>query len=153
MTEIPTDEGKLYLATILDLFSRKLLTSPTAEHPGAELAGDVIKMAAAVQAGRTVIDGAIFHTDRNLTYTAKNFTKYAAGWELCSRWSGSGRVPITPPRKPSSRRSSMRCCPASFPHPRQIPRCRRPLVPGLLQLQTAAQLSRVAGEYESIAAI
>lgn len=25
MTEIPTDEGKLYLATVLDLFSRKLL--------------------------------------------------------------------------------------------------------------------------------
>ena len=33
MTEIPTDEGKLYLATVLDLFSRKLLASPTAEHP------------------------------------------------------------------------------------------------------------------------
>src|SRR6185312_12390563 len=38
MTEIPTDEGKLYLATVLDLFSRKLLASPTAEHPDAELA-------------------------------------------------------------------------------------------------------------------
>jgi len=40
MTEIPTaDEGKLYLA-ILDLFSRKLLASPTAEHRDAELVGD-----------------------------------------------------------------------------------------------------------------
>ena len=29
MTEIPTDEGKLYLATVLHLFSRKLLASPT----------------------------------------------------------------------------------------------------------------------------
>ena len=56
------DEGKLYLA-ILDLFSRKLLASPTAEHPDAELAGDAIKMAAAVRGGRTVIDGVIFHTD------------------------------------------------------------------------------------------
>ena len=28
MTEIPTDEGKLYLATVLDLFSRKLLANP-----------------------------------------------------------------------------------------------------------------------------
>ena len=63
MTEIPTDEGKLYLATVLDLFSRKLLASPTAEHPDAELAGDAIKMAAAVRGGRTVIDGVIFHTD------------------------------------------------------------------------------------------
>ena len=79
MTEIPTDEGKLYLATVLDLFSRKLLASPTAEHPDAELAGDAIKMAAAVRGGRTVIDGVIFHTDRGSTYTATDFTK------LCRR--------------------------------------------------------------------
>ena len=79
MTEIPTDEGKLYLATVLDLFSRKLLASPTAEHPDAELAGDAIKMAAAVRGGRTVIDGVIFHSDRGSTYTAKDFTK------LCRR--------------------------------------------------------------------
>ena len=79
MTEIPTDEGKLYLATVLDLFSRKLLASPTAEHPDAELAGDAIKMAAAVRGGATVIDGVIFHTDRGSTYTAKDFTK------LCRR--------------------------------------------------------------------
>ena len=67
MTEIPTDEGKLYLATVLDLFSRKLLASPTSEHPDAELAGDAIKMAAAVRGGRTVIDGVIFHADRGST--------------------------------------------------------------------------------------
>ena len=51
------------MATVLDLFSRKLLASPTAEYPDAELAGDAIKMAAAVRGGRTVIDGVIFHTD------------------------------------------------------------------------------------------
>ena len=79
MTEIPTDEGKLYLATVLDLFSRKLLASPTSEHPDAELAGDAIKMATAVRGGRAVIDGVIFHTDRGSTYTAKDFTK------LCRR--------------------------------------------------------------------
>jgi len=47
MTEIPTDEGKLYLATVLDLFSRRLLACPTCEHPNAELACDAIKIAAA----------------------------------------------------------------------------------------------------------
>src|ERR1700747_2963014 len=66
-------------STVLDLFSRKLLASPTAEHPDAELAGDAIKMAAAMRGGRTVIDGVIFHTDRGSTYTAKDFTK------LCHR--------------------------------------------------------------------
>jgi Integrase core domain len=76
---ISCDEGKLYLATLLDLFSRKLPAGPTAEHPDAELARDAIKMAAAVRGGRTVIDGVIFHADRGSTYTAKDFTR------LCRR--------------------------------------------------------------------
>ena len=63
MTEIPTDEGKLYLATVLDLFSRKLLACPTSEHPNADLARDAIKIAATVRGGRKKIDGVIFHSD------------------------------------------------------------------------------------------
>jgi transposase InsO family protein len=47
MTEIPTEEGKLYMATVLDLFSRRLLACPTSEHPNADLACDAIKIAAA----------------------------------------------------------------------------------------------------------
>jgi transposase InsO family protein len=75
MTEIPTDEGKLYLATVLDLFSRKLLACPTSEHPNAQLACDAIKIAAAVRGGRATIDGVIFHSDRGSTYTASDFTR------------------------------------------------------------------------------
>ena len=74
MTEIPTDEGKLYMATVLDLFSRRLLACPTSEHPDAQLACDAIKIAAAVRGGRAEIDGVIFHTDRGSTYTASSFT-------------------------------------------------------------------------------
>ena len=33
ITEIPTGEGKLYLATVLDLYSRRLLACPISEHP------------------------------------------------------------------------------------------------------------------------
>ena len=75
MTEIPTEEGKLYLATVLDLFSRRLLACPTSEHPDAELACDAIKIAAAMRGGRAVIDGVIFHSDRGSTYTAASFTQ------------------------------------------------------------------------------
>ena len=39
MTEIPTDGGKLYLATVLDLFSRKLLGAATGLHPDAQRPG------------------------------------------------------------------------------------------------------------------
>lgn len=74
ITEIPTDEGKLYLASVLDLFSRKLLACPTSEHPNAELACDAVKIAAAVRGGRAKIDGVIFHSDRGATYTADSFT-------------------------------------------------------------------------------
>jgi transposase InsO family protein len=74
ITEIPTGEGKLYLATVLDLYSRRLLACPISEHPDAVLAGDAIKIAAAVRGGRKVIEGVVFHTDRGSTYTARDFT-------------------------------------------------------------------------------
>lgn len=73
MTEIPTDEGKLYLATVLDLFSRRLLGAATSAHPDAELAGQAIKMAVAVRGGD--VAGVIFHSDQGSTYTADDFTK------------------------------------------------------------------------------
>ena len=74
ITEIPTDEGKLYLASVLDLFSRKLLACPTSQHPNAELACDAIKIASAARGGRASTDGVIFHSDRGSTYTASSFT-------------------------------------------------------------------------------
>jgi transposase InsO family protein len=74
ITEIPTGEGKLYLATVLDLYSRRLLACPMSEHPDRWLAMDAIKIAAAVRGGRQMIDGVIFHTDRGSTYTASDFT-------------------------------------------------------------------------------
>jgi putative transposase len=82
MTEIPTDEGKLYLATVIDLCSRRLLAAPTSEHPNAELAGDAIKMATAVRGGAANITGVIFHTDRGSTYTADSFTTLCKGLEI-----------------------------------------------------------------------
>ncbi len=74
MTEIPTDEGKLYLATVIDLFSRRLLGYATSTHPDAELAGETIKMAVAARGGRDQVAGVIFHSDRGSTYTAHDFT-------------------------------------------------------------------------------
>jgi putative transposase len=75
ITEIPTDEGKLYLATVLDLFARKLLACPTSEHPDTELCADAIKIAVAARGGRANTEGVIFHTDRGSTYTSNDFAK------------------------------------------------------------------------------
>ena len=55
MPEIPTvDEHgrpgpKLYLATVIDLFSRRLLGAATGLHPDAELACSAIEMAVAAR--------------------------------------------------------------------------------------------------------
>jgi putative transposase len=78
ITEIPTGQGKLYLATVIDLYSRRLLACPTSEHPNAELATDAIKIAAASRGGRERINGVVFHTDRGSTYTATSFTALCA---------------------------------------------------------------------------
>lgn len=80
ITEIPTGEGKVYLATVIDLFSRRLLGAATSRHPDAELAMEAIKMAVATRGGTAAIwrdeesDQVIFHTDRGSTYTANRFT-------------------------------------------------------------------------------
>jgi len=79
MTEIPTAAGKLYLATVIDLYSRRLLGAATGRHPDADLACQAIKMAVAARGGVDQTRGVIFHTDRGSTYTANDFTK------LCRR--------------------------------------------------------------------
>lgn len=100
MTEIPTDEGKLFLATVIDLRGRRLLAAPMSKHPDTALAAEAIKMAAAVGAGRPVIDNVIFRTDRGSTYTANDFTN------LCRKLGirqSMGRVGSTTPlARPSS---------------------------------------------------
>ncbi len=95
MTEIPTGEGKLYLATVIDLYSRRLLGAATSAHPDAELACAAIRMAVATRGGKDAIwredeaERLVFHTDRGSTYTATSFTTLCA--ELGIRQS-MGRV-------------------------------------------------------------
>jgi putative transposase len=59
ITEIPTGVGgrgpKLYLATVIDLYSRRLLGAATSRHPDAELACAAITMAVAVRGGKDAI--------------------------------------------------------------------------------------------------
>jgi transposase InsO family protein len=71
LTEVPTDEGKLYLATVEDLASRRIVGFGLSEHHDAELATSTLKMAVAVRGGD--VAGTIFHTDRGSEYTATLF--------------------------------------------------------------------------------
>jgi transposase InsO family protein len=73
LTEIPTEEGKLYLATVEDLASRRLPGFALGEHHDAELSVAAIQMAAAVRGGD--IAGVVFHTDKGSEYTADLFAQ------------------------------------------------------------------------------
>jgi putative transposase len=72
-TEIRTAEGKLYLASVLDMGSRRILGFALGEHHDAELAYGALAMAAAVRGGET--EGVILHTDQGSEYTAGAFRR------------------------------------------------------------------------------
>ena len=61
-TDIPTDEGVLYLDSVLDMRSRRILGFALGEHHDAALAYGALAMAVAVRGGQ--VPGVIFHTDR-----------------------------------------------------------------------------------------
>ena len=69
-TEINTDEGKLYLDSVLDMASRRIVGFSLGEHHDAELAYHALVMAVAVRGGREAIAGVIMHTDQGSEYTA-----------------------------------------------------------------------------------
>lgn len=52
-TEIPTDEGKLYLDSVLDIASRHIIGFALGEHHDAELARGALQMAVALRGGKT----------------------------------------------------------------------------------------------------
>ena len=68
-TEIPTGQGKLYLASVMDMASRRLLGFAVGEHHDAQLAYSALVMAAAVRGGR--VPGVILHTDQGSEYTSR----------------------------------------------------------------------------------
>lgn len=71
LTEIPTGEGKLYLAIVLDLGSRRVPGFAIGEHHDAALAKAALLMAAAVRGGD--VTGVIFHSDKGGEYTGDLF--------------------------------------------------------------------------------
>ena len=113
--------AKLYLATVIDLYCRRLLGAATGLHPDAELACAAIKMAVAARGGRQAIwrdeeaERVIFHTDRGRPTPRTRSPSCAGSWGSGSRWAGSGRVSTMLPRRRSSPPWNGKCCPATIP--------------------------------------
>jgi transposase InsO family protein len=94
LTEIPTSEGKLYLAIVEDLASKRLAGFAIGSHHDAALAKAALCMAAAVRGGD--IDGVIFHSDKGGEYTGDLFAKACKALGVRQSMAGSDRLWTTP---------------------------------------------------------
>lgn len=73
ITYLPlADGGNLYLATVIDCYSRRLAGWAIANHMRTELVEDALKAAAAT---RGSLAGAIFHSDHGSVYTSKDYAR------------------------------------------------------------------------------
>ena len=73
ITYLPVGErGFLYLATVIDLHSRRLAGWAIADHMRTDLVLDALH---AAQRTRGSLDGAIMHTDHGAQYTSKSFAE------------------------------------------------------------------------------
>ena len=77
LTEIPTDEGKLHLAAILDLHGRRCVGFAMGIHHDTALARAALCMAIAVRGGS--VAGVVFHSDQGSEYTGRIFTQACRG--------------------------------------------------------------------------
>jgi len=87
ITYVPTQEGWLYLAVLLDAHSRRVVGWAMAEHLRAELALDALTMALTA---RRPGAGLIHHTDRGCQYTAAAYQEALAALGLTASMSRSG---------------------------------------------------------------
>lgn len=72
-TEIPTDEGTLYLDSVLDMGSRRIVGFAMSEHHDTDCAYGALAMAVAVRGGAETVTGVILHTDQGSEFTAGRF--------------------------------------------------------------------------------
>jgi transposase InsO family protein len=76
ITYLPIADGtNLYLATVIDCFSRRLAGWSIADHMRTELVEDALRAAAAT---RGSLAGAIFHSDHGSVYTSKAYARLCA---------------------------------------------------------------------------
>lgn len=79
ITYIATDEGWLYLAVVLDLFSRQVVGWSMQPHMHSSLVIDALRMA---WFWRTADAGAIFHSDRGSQYCRHECQSALAGYKM-----------------------------------------------------------------------
>lgn len=74
ITYVPTEEGWLYLATVIDITSRRVVGWATADHLRTKLVADALTAACRQ---RRPTHAVIFHSDRGCQYTSQQFAALA----------------------------------------------------------------------------
>ena len=79
ITYLPLADGtNLYLATVIDCFSRRLVGWSVADHMRTSLVEDALKAAAATRGSTRALAGALFHSDHGSVYTSKDYAQLCA---------------------------------------------------------------------------
>ncbi len=87
ITYIATDEGWVYLAAVIDLFSRQVVGWCMKDHMQTSLVKDALTMA---RFRRRPGAGLIFHSDRGSQYCSHEFQNALKGWDMRSSMSRKG---------------------------------------------------------------
>jgi transposase InsO family protein len=87
ITYVATDEGWLYVAGVLDLWSRKIVGWSMAEHMEADLVGDALTMAVA---RRGPAKGLLHHSDRGVQYASESYQELLRRGGMTCSMSGKG---------------------------------------------------------------
>lgn len=72
LTYVPTDEGFVYVTSVLDAATRRLVGWSITDHMRPDGACDALRAAAATR-GRVRLDGLVFHSDHGSTYTSDDY--------------------------------------------------------------------------------
>lgn len=81
ITYVPTDEGYCFLASVLDVWSRRLVGWSVQPHMRASLCTDALLSAAGLR-GRAALSGAVFHSDHGCQYISEEFNKACEGLRI-----------------------------------------------------------------------
>jgi putative transposase len=87
ITYVPTDEGWLYLAGVIDLCSRRIVGWSMADHMGTGLVSDALTMAIT---RRNPGDGLLHHSDRGVQYAGEDYQHLLATHGMRASMSGKG---------------------------------------------------------------
>ena len=87
ITYVPTDQGWLYLAGVIDLCSRRIVGWSMADHMRTELVGDALSMALA---RRRPHAGLLHHSDRGAQYASEDYQHLLHSHGIECSMSGKG---------------------------------------------------------------